>query len=197
MVKSYLKSKKKHKKINKVSRTHKTNDKTLTKTFKYINYYQPEYYIKPNGFWYDINNMGAKYGQMNFGKYKVEVLFNEKLLTRDLDINKYTNKILLLDNLDNILKFNKLYSIIKKDKIPSNLSFTNNEGQDGYNIHTYIKWKTVSKHYAGIEFRNFNELKPKINLNFNDNFWYTSIDFDSGCIWNLKMLKNYIKIKKI
>jgi hypothetical protein len=187
-------------KTRKIVRTHNTNDKNLVKNFKYINYDQPTAFLKPNGFWYEINNSIKKWGEMDFGKggYKVKVLFGDKLLTRDLNVNKYTNKILLLDNLNDIVHFIKLYSIKKKYKIPANLSFNNNDtkGNSRYETYNYIKWYKVAKYYAGIELRNFNKLKPQIKLKIKNCDWYYSFDFDSGCIWDLKNLEKFIKIYK-
>lgn len=57
---------------------------------------------------------------------------------------------------------------------------------------TFIDWKKFSERYAGIEFRNYlyndHTFKAK-------NIWYSTVDTDSTCIWDLSVVKSIMKIK--
>ena len=128
--------------------------------------------MKPIGLWYQIKDSGYEWEELDWGKYVYEVKVDTKCI--------YTIK-----NYKELLDFNKKYSIVHTD----------------YSI---INWIKLSKDYCGFEIKNYNKLKSYINevnnkKNSIDLFtWFYTFDFSSGCVWDLKALKNikYFGIKK-
>jgi len=128
--------------------------------------------MKPEGVWYQIKDCGYEWGNVKWGKHIYEVKVDTKCI--------YTIK-----NYKELLDFNKKYAIL-------------------YNDYSIINWKKLSKDYCGFEIKNYNKIKSFIIEETNkkksiDLFtWFYTFDFSSGCVWDLKALKNikYFGIKK-
>ena len=157
--------------------------------------------FKPLGLWYSIRDSYIKF--INF-KQK----FNkDSILPKNLNIFKLTiypnslttdiknpnpNKILQLKTYDDVKLFNKFYKTdyYKKPK----------KGKDSDMLFHFIwiDWVKVAKDFGGIEFHPYIGIHTKL---FNEQkkkevfLWYSQIEYDSGCIWNLKnIVKNIEKI---
>ena len=137
--------------------------------------YQNELNYKPSGLWYEIKEGAFNWAVLTWGDhiYKLEVK---------------TKNICKIKNYDDLLKFNNKY----KGKI------TNREDLLEYpegKKHTLINWEKVSKDYDGFEITKYNKIKDCIKKNFpypKDFYkfsWFFTIDFNSGCIWNLDAVK--------
>ena len=81
-----------------------------------------------------------------------------------------TNKFIKLTSKEEVTAFHKKYSN------------TLAEHSD------IIDWTKVASKYDGIEITPFDR--------WSDFYWYKTYDLASGCIWNLKSIKNIIRINK-
>jgi hypothetical protein len=79
------------------------------------------------------------------------------------------SKILQIDNIYNLRLFIEKYACNKL---------------------RYINWQLVSRKYSGIEIINYHEIKYK---NRYLDIWFYSWDCDSGCIWDIDVIKNIKK----
>ena len=183
----------------------KSKNFKLNKNIKYKNFFD----IKPNGFWYQINNCAQKWGNIDWGKhiYKVEV---------------DTSNFLKINNYNDLIKFTKKYRLKRKFKISYNSSNSLNSlnlskkkinkvssnskikpNKKKYMTFVYILWEQVARKYSGIEINNFEgimnhiaKLKEKNGKEFDimipsDNFyWFYNLDFSSGCVWDISKVKN-------
>ena len=183
----------------------KSKDFKLNKNMKYKNFFD----IKPNGFWYQINNCAQKRSTLDWGKHIYKV---------DVD----TSNFLKINNYNDLVKFTKKYRLKKKfvmsynssnslnslnlskkkiNKVSSNSKIKPNKKK--YMTFVYILWEHVARKYSGIEINNFEgimnhiaKLKEKNGKEFDimipsDNFyWFYTLDFSSGCVWDLSKVKN-------
>ena len=151
--------------------------------------YKESISIKPNGLWYSTSNIKSTkswIGWTLFEKFMSKNNILQKYIYK-LDIHnnlylKYSNKIkypliepkiMQIKNMKDLLNFSKKYCI---NKI-TGVTFY------GINWHNLVE-----DGWGGIEFI------PYIKLTDFDKYesiltWYTSIDTDSGCIWNNNLLK--------
>ena len=150
------------------NRMEKNNNLILDKS----RLYKQRNTMKPEGIWYQIKDCGYEWGNVKWGNHIYEVKVDTKCI--------YTIK-----NYKELLDFNKKYSIL-------------------YTDYSIINWKKLSKDYCGFEIKNYNKIKSFIiekstKKNSIDLFtWFYTFDFSSGCVWDLKALKNikYFGIKK-
>jgi hypothetical protein len=157
--------------------------------------------FKPLGLWYSIRDSYIKF--INF-KQKFD---NDSILPKNLNIFKLTiypkhlttdiknpnpNKILQLKTYDDVKLFNKIYKTdyYKKPK--------KSKDSDILFHFIWIDWVKVAKDFGGIEFHPYIGIHTKL---FDEQkkkevfLWYSQIEYDSGCIWNLKnIVKNIEKI---
>ena len=140
--------------------------------------YKQLFDLKPNGYWY-----GFRDSWYEFWGSKDENLVCEVKIKNDAFTNfekQENNKILMIKNLDDIKKLNKLYGKIIKDYKEKQLRI--------------IEWKVLSKKYGGIEFRNYKKLKEEIKKSKTlkkrrDYSWYLTVDVESGCVWDLDIIE--------
>ena len=156
-----------------------------TKTFKLDENKKYKQYIdiKPNGLWYQINNCGSRWGELedyNWGYHIYEVKLHTKCMC-------------IIKNYKELLAFYKKYKKVMDIDPPKK------------DLFHFINWFEVSKKYCGFEIKNFESIKniilkkknkmtrtnPKFYLN-----WFDSFDFSSGCIWDLKHIKSIKYYKK-
>tara|TARA_Y100000816_G_C26107932_1_gene589574 strand:+ start:6492 stop:7265 length:774 start_codon:yes stop_codon:yes gene_type:complete len=183
----------------------KSKDFKLNKNMKYKNSFN----TKPNGFWYQINNCAQKWGNIDWGNhiYKVEVDTSNFLKINNYnDLIKFTKKYRLKRkfkisyNSSNSLNSLNL-SKKKINKVSSNSKIKPNKKK--YMTFVYILWEHVARKYSGIEINNFEgimnhiaKLKEKNGKEFDimipsDNFyWFYTLDFSSGCVWDISKVKN-------
>lgn len=146
-------------------------------------YKQPQLGVKPDGFWYGCNNdwyKWCKYEGMDefLLKYIHKINLNYNIKTTLNKPNK--EKLLIINNEKEFIKFDKLYGIT-------------------YKKYRYIKWNMVSRDFGGIEIcPHFKKFVGNGNEKY---LWYWTWDVASGCIWNIKsIIKNtepiYIKNNK-
>jgi len=134
-------------------------------------YKQKKFDLKPRGFWYQIKNYLFKWGEFDWGNYIYEVKIKTNRLTNFNQKDK--NKILVIRDIDDLIKFDKKYGIKC-----SNMGF--------------ISWSNVENNYGGIEIKNYEKILKDIGKikNYDDKYtWFLSIDFSSGCIWNLDIIR--------
>ena len=142
-----------------------------SKNFK-LNYNQTyEQYpsLKPSGLWYQIKDYALKWGEMNWGTHFYK-----------LDVN--IKSIYIIKTYDDFITFTKKYGKIIKDKQFKMI---------------VIDWRLVEKKYSGIEIRNYNSIMKIIDseqIKKNNMgellYWFDTFDFNSGCIWNLSIIKD-------
>ena len=155
------------------------------KKFKldYNTKYDQDINIKPEGFWYQFCDCFQKWKNTNeitnvkFGKYIYQVDLKPNSLTY-LDKKSDKNKILVLSNIEEVLKFSRKYGKSVSSKL------------------RLIDWEKVSLLFGGIEIKNFNKIKTEMwKLKVVDRIaWVSSFDFSSGCVWNLDIIKDVKKI---
>lgn len=118
---------------------------------------------KPSGIWYEIKDKGliwSFYNDYGWGNHIYDLQLSD-------DIN-----ILHIKTNEDLQNLNEKY---------------NKKICDGMSV---IDWTKISEQYDGIEFNNYNEVKNNVMNEISLNFiWFFGIDFDSGCIWNLKKIK--------
>ena len=141
---------------------------------------------KPNGLWYQIKMSIYDWGSMSWGDYMYALDINESsYATIDDDIDESSkDKILKIDTFEALEKFVQIY---RKEPIASL---------------DYINWSKLSKIYGGIEFDDYLTVKSGIyrKTALEDGIyymWFTTIDFDSGCIWNLDIIKGFKFYKEL
>ena len=167
--------------------------------------------FKPKGLWYQINNCGNIWGEINWGKHIYKV---------DVDTSNFCK----INNYNDLLKFTKKYRLKRRFEYTSDISLNSSKNNINkvsmnntkyiehirkpkknkkYMTFVYILWKKVAKQYSGFEVNNFEDimnhiskLKEKNGEEFdimtpNDDFhWFYRLDFSSGCVWDLSKVKN-------
>lgn len=138
---------------------------------------------KPSGLWYSIRDSMIKWGELDFGNYLYEIKLKPNSLTNINNKlnNEDKNKILSMKNVDDIDIFNAKYGRkYKKYKI--------------------IDWNLVSLNYGGFEIKNYEKIMKNLReekINFYKYSWLYGIDFSSGCIWNLNIIKEKNFVRKL
>lgn len=129
-------------------------------------YKQNQYLMKPVGFWFSKN-----YEWIEWCESEGCICSRESALTYKLDIN-FTN-VLVIDTIEKLFWLKSKYGIVKN-----------------------IDWDKVSNDYDGIYFDNYYEIKSHLRTNrlFNEYLWYFGIDVNSGCIFNCRIIKNFVQI---
>ena len=179
----------------------------FNKNKKYKNLFD----LKPKGLWYQINNCGNIWGELNWGKHIYKV---------DVDTSNFCK----INNYNDLLKFTKKYRLKRRFEYTSDISLTSSKNNINkvsmnntkyienirkpkknkkYMTFVYILWEKVAKQYSGFEVNNFEDimnyiskLKEKNGKEFDimipsDNFyWFYTLDFSSGCVWDLSKVKN-------
>ena len=142
--------------------SHVIHERQNSSNFKIINrdYIQVDFNLKPEGFWYQIDESWEKFrkGVLNFDERSSKV---------NLKIDK-TN-VLIINTLE---KFDSFY-----DKYCSaSVIFSSPQ--------TAINWLAVSEDYDGIEIPYyFRERRMDLK-----HFWYYPWDVACGCIWNTDII---------
>jgi len=120
------------------------------------------------------------------------------------------NKILLITTFNDYIKLFNKYGYIQRytadewEEIMFNFKSNSNltdEEKDKAKEHFYyeVPFDKIKKHYGGIEIRNVEKIKKIITTEkyviIHDLLEYW--DFSSGCIWNLKLIKEVKYLKNI
>jgi hypothetical protein len=124
--------------------------------------YQQEPDMKPKGLWYEIDDDWKKWCSYGMPEW----------------LKKYDIRIEL--DMSNIL--------ILKSKLAAKL-FVEKYGIDDGGYMYYINWPRVAEDYDGIELPDGRMFS--YTPEFRSVAMFTSWDVDSGCVWNLKAIKNY------
>lgn len=141
--------------------------------------YRQFVFFKPFGLWVGICNSwydfwyGEKMGKIK-GKFIYEVSLFPDSYTRQKRYRKgkYPKKILIIETLDDIEYINREYGRHEEDTDPAIKNHL-------------VDWQKFSERYGGIEIRNYiNDIEVKMN-----NAWYSTVDVDSLCIWDLSIVK--------
>ena len=177
-----------------------TNLKNINKSIKYKQY---DNQFKPHGLWYSLFGSWYKHIESNkenpLKKYIHKLsIFNNKLT--DLK-HPDPDKILVLNNYDDVKRFTIKYRVKRVKSVKMHTKPIHKIYMDS----TIINWKKVANDYGGIEFNPYFSMTRMVfhegETNLELYTWYTSIDIESGCIWNINsILKDsqivYIKDKK-
>lgn len=154
-------------------RSHITNNKFLDLDLCYLQCPKEMFPYKPVGLWYAIG--GQWRGWCQSSHYFHWVGSNEFVLELDM------SRILIIKELVHLRKFCDKYG----------LSF---EGTRQRYI-LGIDWKMVAVDYADIEFPTFRSLKDSSRFfgsrDWLDYLWIDAIDIDSGCIWDLSIIRGH------
>lgn len=122
-------------------------------------YSQIKNYFKPEGLWYGIDSSWLNWVINNMPEKMGEYVF-------ELDID--TNSLYRIYSTKDLLNFIKQYEI------------------KAYPF-TYIDWDKLAQKYSGIEINNYHKIKNEFR-NFM-HIWVLSWDVNSGCIWDLSIIK--------
>ena len=177
---------------------------------------------KPGGFWYQFKNCAEFWERGFFGKCIYDVEINPGRLTylKKYEENKgiYYNKILVLSTKEDIEKFTNWFKIYHKVWIPTkeahgrefnkwlddaNHLYKYTKNDYGWEILKEINWIGVSNIWGGIEIKNYYKIRreflKEINLQklSKDYEWFYDLDFSSGCVWNLDIIKDVSYFRKI
>ena len=160
----------------------RTKDWKIDKNY---NYDQLDYSNrKPRGLWYAIKDCLFKNDpeDKSFGEYMFE-----------LKVDTKCKCICIISNFDELKKFQRKYAF----KFYFNEEFMQTQYE--------IDWDKVSKDYCGFEIKNYYKIKKQIEENYkynkyklhNQYDWVSWFDYSSGCIWDLKAVKNVSYFRKI
>jgi hypothetical protein len=163
---------------------------------------------KPNGFWYQIKD---SIEPDLWGPYVYTVKLKPDSFIKINDKPK-KNKILLITTFNDYIKLFNKYGYIRHYTVEeletpdpnfkSNLTDEEKEKDpwEGKERFYYeVPFDKIKKHYGGIEIRNVEKIKKII---FTEKYviihdLLENWDFSSGCIWNLKLIKEVKYFKKI
>jgi hypothetical protein len=115
---------------------------------------------KPTGFWYGFGSSWIDWVNSEIPEWNYEHIFK---------INVNPNKVLQINNLDELIEFDNKYS-------------------SGDKYYKNIDWSKVAQSYDGIEINPY-QYKARMSLN-----WYYGWDIASGCIWNPNAIINIEKL---
>ena len=147
-----------------MKRIHVTNNKIIRLNKKYN---QDKRTFKPKGLWYSIDNEWTEWCIDNMPHWVKKHTFE-----LDLDMSN----ILIISSAKEALNFMQTY-------------------QSKIHIVLGINWEAVAEEYDGIEIQNYYSIRYNKTLMFSMNsLWISSWDVNSGCIWNLDILK---EIKRV
>jgi hypothetical protein len=155
----------------------KTNNLNFNPNQQYVNGIG----YKPSGFWYQINNSLFEWGELSWGNYIFTVEIKNNILNKD-------KGILSIKNGKEMHDFTKKYGVKLKNEYT----------KLGY--HNLIRWDKVAGDYGGFEIKNYNEIRKQVREKKNgfENYsWLFAFDFSSGCIWDLKLIKDLYFDKKL
>jgi len=132
------------------------------------------------GYEYEIKNSCFQWGEIGCGSYIYELKFIKKNIFTNIN-NKDKDKILLINNYEDLVKFNRKYTKLEKEK----------EGLGSY-LFRKIKYKKLINDYGGIEIRNYNAIRKKLREvekgKYQSTFFYV-LDYDTGRFWDEKLIK--------
>jgi len=138
--------------------------------------------LKPEGLWFYC---GITRFNKNIKKNS-DLVSNTEIYNFNID----KSKICIINNLDNLLKFNKLYGYKSKLKNKNDISNLDKMNIDLSKKYTFIKWDKVSKDYNGFKLCSFNMNKLKDSDDENDFLWVYNINTNSGCIWDYSCIND-------
>lgn len=123
---------------------------------------------KPQGLWYSINT--------EWVDWLSEVNWHERIYPNNLEIEVDLSRVLVLETLEQIISLKEEYTIFSLEK-----------------LRECIDWKSIADKYAGIEIRNYNELKwqgyATADFIISGFMWFYGWDVSSGCVWDLSIVK--------
>jgi hypothetical protein len=176
---------------------------------------------KPIGFWYQFRNCILDAALINEDSpgsknlYLQDVKLKRGRLCYIGDSTKNThNKVLSISTPKDYQKFRKKYSRDRKDFLYRYKTYVREKDSEGnYNIiqlepSYQIDWAKVYSVYGGIEIKNYYSIKVDDFNHSYDEFvkgsnednlsnWIEVLDFSSGCIWNLDIIKEVSCVRKI
>lgn len=132
-------------------------------------------FIKPRGIWYQIDNCLFEWDVLGFGNFCFDIKIKTNILNKE-------QGILSIKTIEEFHLFNNKYKVIRKDNF------------------VYINWEKVSKDFGGFEIKNYNFINEELRKDknyINKYTWFNTFDFSSGCIWNLKLIKNISFFKEL
>jgi len=122
--------------------------------------------FKPIGLWYGYDSNWVDWS--NSFNYDVK----KNMIRIEID----TTNLLTIKTVKELLLFTKSYR----------------RAFNGNKFLKFIDWKKVAKDYSGIEILNYHVLKSKCRtLGVLGEIWFFLWDIDSGCIWDLSILKKH------
>jgi hypothetical protein len=123
---------------------------------------------KPKGVWYQIRDEGSKWGK------RASFEWGDRLYDLDID----TSNILVINTYEELVAFHEKY--YKVYQILGKISYS------------HIDWIRIANEYSGFEINNYYKIKYDDNFDdFNMDYgWFYFMDFSSGCVWDLDIIKN-------
>jgi len=139
-----------------------TNSKEISLHQKYA----PEKVsFKPSGLWYALNLEWVEWCESEMPhwvkQYNIKIEIDE-------------SKMLIIKNWNQLMDFIKLYATPLSERY----------------LAQQINWRKVIKKHSGIEIVNYHSMKWKNHHVLMNHMWFYGWDVDSGCIWDLSIIKN-------
>jgi hypothetical protein len=122
--------------------------------------------MTPRGIWYGLGRSWIDWVEKNMPEKQAEMIY---------EILFFENKILILNNEKDVMKFGQIYGDRFSEDEP---------------VHS-IRWNEVQEKYSGIQISNVDTTSDTAN----QNLWYASWDVASGCIWDPEIIWAYGRIK--
>jgi hypothetical protein len=177
--------------------------KNKIETLEYVK--QVKICFKPDGLWYGKNDDWIKYYTKNINKINdFKYIYECKLYYTSIDHHD-KNKVLRINNKSSFDAFTLKYGVSRKNKFFKN------------SFYILIDWVKVAKHYGGIQIMPLIKsrmigVNKKMAIEYNNKFklvkntdadrlslyfWQLALDIPSGCIWNPKAIRKFVRIYTI
>jgi hypothetical protein len=118
------------------------------------------------------------------------------------DVKKFTEKY--VDNEHYETSEEEYQEKKQYQKVMLNEKYTRKEYVEDAKIGYYnFNFPKTQRDYGGIEIKNFYKIQREIftgknwKLNVMKYDWFTGLDFSSGCIWNLDIIKDIEYVRKV
>lgn len=136
------------------------------------------YYFYGEEYYYNIicSDGDEDFGFSDIKRIRYQIEVDGETFTKNIEkLDKNKDKILILNRFESYASF---YWIFSKGGV--------------------VDYEEVKKYYGGVEFRKTENLSDTIMIKnirhlFKNNFWISGFDNGGGVIWNLFLVKEYIK----
>ena len=174
--------------------------------FDFARTYHQKTDIKPRGKWYSMGDAWHRWGEVSMGDYLHRLNLKPGVLcslppggTGRASNGSTSGCVLVLATRKDVTRFNQIYGRRVRSR-------------DHTQRYHMVDWASVANDYAGIEFRNYERIVTRLR---HDNkrrmqaagatewvdlykiAWYYSVDASSGCVWNLRVVRNIEYVRRV